>query len=104
VRTLIVEIIRKSTLPKPEEVIPQLREAAAAAHSIKLRNPGPPGFPLFFSAAFELIEPAIAYLHEHAIQRAHLPTRFVPMRKVSTIGSIRSNRAASRGIRRMPPI
>jgi site-specific recombinase XerD len=28
-------------------------------------------FPLFFSAALEPIEPAIAYLHEHAIQRAH---------------------------------
>jgi site-specific recombinase XerD len=68
---LVVEIIRKSTLPTPDEVIPQLRYAAAAAHAIKLREPRPVGFPLFFSGAFELIEPAIAYLHEHAIQRAH---------------------------------
>lgn len=26
---------------------------------------------MFFSSDFELIEPAVAYLHEHAIQRAH---------------------------------
>jgi integrase/recombinase XerD len=67
----VVEVIRKSTLPTPDEVIPQLRKAAAEAHTIKLREPRPAGFPLFFSSALELIEPAIAYLHEHAIQRAH---------------------------------
>lgn len=70
-RIVVVEVVRKSTLPTPDEVIPQLREAAAATHAIKLREPRPAGFPLFFDAAFELIEPAIAYLHEHAIQRAH---------------------------------
>jgi len=31
----------------------------------------PPGFPLLFTAGFELIEPAVAYLHELAIRRAH---------------------------------
>ncbi len=67
----MVEVIRKGTLPTADEVIPQLREAAAEAHAIRLRAPRPVGFPLFFSSAFELIEPAIAYLHEHAIQRAH---------------------------------
>jgi hypothetical protein len=71
VHTFVVEIIRKSTLPTPEEVIPRLREAAAAAHFIKLREPRPAGFPLLFAADFELIEPALAYLHEHAIRRAH---------------------------------
>jgi site-specific recombinase XerD len=71
VHTFVVEIIRKSTLPTPEEVIPRLREAPAAAHFIKLREPRPAGFPLLFAADFELIEPALAYLHEHAIRRAH---------------------------------
>jgi len=61
VYTLVVEIIRKSTLPTPEEVIPRLREAAATAHSIKLREPRPSGFPLLFTADLELIEPALAY-------------------------------------------
>jgi integrase/recombinase XerD len=69
----VVEIIRKSILPLPSEVTPQLREAAAAAASIKLREPRPPGFPLLFSANFDLIEPALAYLHEHAIRHAHTP-------------------------------
>src|SRR5580698_418873 len=71
VRGLVVEIVRKGILPSPSEVIPQLREAAAAAQSIKLREPRPAGFPLLFSSNFELIEPALAYLHEHAIRRAH---------------------------------
>lgn len=69
----MVEIIRKGVLPLPSEVIPSLRETAAAAQLIKLREPRPPGFPLLFTAGFELIEPAIAYLHEHAIRRAHTP-------------------------------
>jgi integrase len=69
----MVEIVRKSVLPSPSEVIPQLREAASAAASIKLREPRLPGFPLLFSSNFELIEPAIAYLHEHAVRRAHTP-------------------------------
>lgn len=69
----MVEIVRKSVLPSPSEVSPQLREAAAAAASIKLREPRPAGFPLLFSASFELIEPALAYLHEHAIRHAHTP-------------------------------
>ena len=71
VHALVVEIVRKGILPSPSEVIPQLRQAAAAAQSIKLREPRPAGFPLLFSARFELIEPALAYLHEHAIRRAH---------------------------------
>ncbi len=68
---LVVEIVRKGVLPSPSDVIPQLHEAAAAAHSIKLREPRPAGFPLLFTAGFDLIEPALAYLHEHAIRRAH---------------------------------
>src|ERR1700732_4256475 len=38
---------------------------------MRLREPRPVGFSLLFAAARQLIEPAIAYLHEHAIQRAH---------------------------------
>jgi site-specific recombinase XerD len=48
-----------------------LREAATAALKMTLREPRPIGFPLLFSSDMRLIEPAIAFLHEHAIQRAH---------------------------------
>ena len=36
-----------------------------------LREPRPAGFPLLFTADCRLIEPAVDYLHEHFIQRAH---------------------------------
>lgn len=67
----MVQLIRKSTLPEPSEVSEGLRAAAAAAPSVVVREPRPPGFPLFFSATMEIIEPAVAFLHEHAIQRVH---------------------------------
>ncbi len=67
----MVEIIRKGTLPQPAEVPEDLREAATAALKMTLREPRPIGFPLLFSSDMRLIEPAIAFLHEHAIQRTH---------------------------------
>lgn len=67
----MVQIIRKSVLPLPDEVPAGLRAAAAEAHTIKLREPRPCGFPLMFDASFELIEPVLAFLHEHGVQRAH---------------------------------
>ena len=67
----MVEILRKGSLPAPYEVPSEVREAATAASSITLREPRPPGFPLLFTAEMELIEPAVEYLHEHAIRRAH---------------------------------
>lgn len=67
----VVEIIRKGTLPDPSEVPAALRQAAAAALGMTLREPRPVGFPLLFSSDMRLIEPAIAFLHEHAIQRAY---------------------------------
>lgn len=67
----MVEIIRKGVLPQPGEVAEALRAAATAALSIKLREPRPVGFPLLFSSDMRLIEPAVAFLHEHAVQRAH---------------------------------
>jgi len=67
----MVEIIRKGELPRPEEVPAGLRAAAAAALKITLREPRSPGFPLLFSSDMKLIEPAIAFLHEHSVQRAH---------------------------------
>jgi integrase/recombinase XerD len=67
----VVEIIRKGELPQPEHVPDGLREAAMAALRMSLREPRPVGFPLLFTVDMQLIEPAVAFLHEHAIQRAH---------------------------------
>jgi len=69
----VVEIIRKGVLPKPPEVPAALREAASAALRMTLREPRPEGFPLLFSSDMRLLEPAVAFLHEHAIQRACTP-------------------------------
>jgi integrase/recombinase XerD len=67
----MVEIIRKGELPRPEDVPAGLRAAATAALKITLREPRPAGFPMLFSSDMKLIEPAIAFLHEHSVQRAH---------------------------------
>ena len=67
----MVQIIRKASLPDPTEVIEPLRPAAEQAQSIVLREPRPAGFPLLFTAQWQLIEPAVAFLHEHFVQRAH---------------------------------
>ncbi len=67
----MVEIIRKASLPRPEEVSPGLRAAATAASGIRVREPRPAGFALLFTSQMQLLEPAVAFLHEHAIQRAH---------------------------------
>lgn len=67
----MVEIIRKGALPQADEVPEALRAAATAAFRMSLREPRPVGFPLLFSSDMQLLEPAVAFLHEHAIQRAH---------------------------------
>ncbi len=67
----MVQIIRKAALPSPSDVPEARRSVAAAAATIRLREPRPIGFPLVFTAELELIEPAVAFLHEHAVQRAH---------------------------------
>ncbi len=67
----MVRIIHRSELPRTDEVPPSLRAAAAAAPTLPLREPRPAGFPLLFTADMQLIEPAVAFLHEHSIQRAH---------------------------------
>lgn len=67
----MVQIIRKAALPTPSEVIERLRPAATQALAITLREPRPAGFPLLFTADLQLIEPAVAFLHEHSVQRAH---------------------------------
>ena len=67
----MVQIIRKTQLPLPTEVPDRLQEAAATALSMLLREPRPDGFPLLFTDDLQLIEPAIAFLHEHGVQRAH---------------------------------
>ncbi|MYF71440.1 MAG: tyrosine-type recombinase/integrase [Proteobacteria bacterium] len=45
--------------------------AVLQAHSMVLREPRPTKFPLLFTADCQLIEPAVAYLHEHFIQRGY---------------------------------
>jgi site-specific recombinase XerD len=67
----VVQIIRKAQLPTPSEVTEHLGPAAAQAHAIMLREPRPAGFPLLFTADLQIIEPAVAFLHEHFVQRAH---------------------------------
>jgi site-specific recombinase XerD len=67
----MVQIIRKATLPLGTDVPESLRRAAEAAARVTVRAPRPVGFPLLFSAQFVLIEPAVAFLHEHAVERAH---------------------------------
>jgi integrase len=67
----MVTVVRKSALPTPAEVPERLRDAALAAASISLREPRLPGFPVFFTDSMEIMEPVVAFLHEHAVQRAH---------------------------------
>lgn len=67
----MVRIIHKSELPQPDEVPPSLRDAAAAAITMRVREPRPAGFPLLFTSDMQFIEPAVAFLHEHFVQRAH---------------------------------
>ena len=67
----MVQIIRKAQLPNPSDVVERLRPAATQAQSTMLREPRPAGFPLLFTAQWQLIEPAVAFLHEHFVQRAH---------------------------------
>ena len=59
----MVHIVRKSSLPGPAEVSEGLVPAAMAAHSVTVREPRPAGFPLMFTAQWQLIEPAVAFLH-----------------------------------------
>lgn len=67
----MVHIIRKAPLPTPAEVLGLAQSAAKQAHAVILREPRPAGFPLLFNSQWQLIEPAVAYLHEHSVQRAH---------------------------------
>ncbi|MGH8219355.1 MAG: tyrosine-type recombinase/integrase [Steroidobacteraceae bacterium] len=67
----MARIIHRSELPQPEEVPSELRAAAMQALATPLREPRPAGFPLLFSADLKLIEPAVAFLHEHAVTQAH---------------------------------
>jgi integrase/recombinase XerD len=67
----VARIIYKGELPGPDEVPEQARAAAAAALGVTVREPRPAGFPLLFTGDVQLVEPAVAFLHEHSIHRAH---------------------------------
>lgn len=66
-----MQILRTAALPVPEDVDEAMRPLVVQANLIKLREPRPTGFPLLFTSELRLIEPAVAYLHEHSVQRAH---------------------------------
>lgn len=67
----MVQIIRKVSLPTPDEVAARTRAAAEQAPAVAVRETRPAGFPLLFTRHWQLIEPAVAFLHEHSVQRAH---------------------------------
>ena len=67
----MVQIIRKTSLPTADEVPGRAHDAAEQAAAVAVREPRPSGFPLLFTRHWQLIEPAVAFLHEHSIQRAH---------------------------------
>src|SRR5665213_1286581 len=67
----MVQIIRKGVLPLPIDVPESILRAAAEAPGVQVREPRPVGFPLLFTESLALIEPAVAFLHEHGVQRAH---------------------------------
>lgn len=67
----MVQIIRKASLPTADEVRGRAHVAAEQAPAVAVREPRPSGFPLLFTKHWQLIEPAVAFLHEHSIQRAH---------------------------------
>lgn len=67
----MVQIIRKASLPTTDEVPGRAQAAAEQAPAVAVREPRPGGFPLLFTKHWQLIEPAVAFLHEHSIQRAH---------------------------------
>jgi integrase/recombinase XerD len=67
----MVHIIRKASLPGSADVIERVRPAAEQACSVVLREPRLAGFPLLFTRQWQLIEPVVAFLHEHSVQRAH---------------------------------
>ena len=75
---LMVEIIRKGELPRPEEVPAGLRAAAVAALKITLREPRPAGFPLLFSSDMQIIERLLQFFTSIRFNARTLPTLCVP--------------------------
>lgn len=68
----MVQIIRKASLPSSTDAIACLAPVAVAqVRTIALREPRSAGFPLLFTKQWRLIESAVAFLHEHSVQRAH---------------------------------
>ena len=63
-------LIRKRPLSAADTADPFFADHSRAQDTTKLREPSPAGFPLLFSAAGQLIEPAVAFLHEHTVHRA----------------------------------
>jgi integrase/recombinase XerD len=67
----MVQIIRKASLPSPDEVPGTTRSLQHKLWRLRGSRASPRRFPLLFTKHWQLIEPAVAFLHEHSIQRAH---------------------------------
>ena len=96
----MVQIVRKAAAD-PADLPEPLAQLAAQALATSLREPRPAGFPLLFTKHWQLIEPAVAFLHEHAIQRAHRRHAQEPTPRSSTTGSDTLEQNDIPGTRRM---
>jgi len=64
-----MHVIRKARLENLADLTEDVAAAIAAMPKASVRQPRPAGFPLLFSSDWQLVEPVVAYLHEHSIQR-----------------------------------
>lgn len=92
----MVVVVRKSTLPTAAEAPERFRAAAQAAGSVSLREPRSAGFPLFFTDSMQIIEPAVAFLHNTVFNALTPPIPFGPMRRSFLIRLTRWSRARLR--------
>ncbi|WP_457355858.1 tyrosine-type recombinase/integrase [Roseateles sp. P5_D6] len=68
-----MHVVRRGTLSNLKDLPEGVRPALDALPRVTIRQPRPAGFPLLFTSDWNLVEPAVEYLHEHAVQRARTP-------------------------------
>ena len=59
----MVQIIRKASLPTPDEVAARTRAAAEQARAVTVREPRPSGFPLLFTRQWQSGGSAVQFAH-----------------------------------------